>query len=95
MKALVDLEVYSMDGQKVHQKAMDNQAFGPGETKVVLDGLARARPTQQPGEYVVKVGVFTPGWGKVLRLERQRGEADDPLSLSAGSCRRRPPASGR
>ena len=64
VKALVAIQVFHMSGQKVHEVVMDNQSFGPGETKPystvwMVPGDAAA------GEYVVKVGVFTPGWGKL------------------------------
>jgi hypothetical protein len=61
---LVDLEVYSMDGQKVFQKSWDGEQFGPGERRL-FGTTWQVAGDEKPGEYVVKVGVFTPGWGKV------------------------------
>lgn len=64
IRVLVDVEIYSPSGEKVHQQAFDNQSFGPGETKAFTT-IFPVPPGAAPGEYVVKVGVFTPGWGKV------------------------------
>jgi hypothetical protein len=61
---LVDVEIYNPAGEKVHQQAFDNQAFGPGETKVYTTFWS-SPPDAAPGEYVVKIGVFTPGWGRL------------------------------
>jgi hypothetical protein len=62
--ALVDIEIYSPSGEKVHQQAYDGQTFGPGATKV-YSTVWSVPPDAVPGEYTVKVGVFTPGWGRV------------------------------
>lgn len=64
LRALVDVEIYGPTGQKVHQQFFDNEAFGPGETRGFATGWVV--PADAPGgEYTVKVGVFTPGWGRV------------------------------
>lgn len=62
--ALVDIEIYSPSGEKVHQQAYDGQSFGPGQTKV-YSTVWTVPAGAQAGEYVVKVGVFTPGWGRL------------------------------
>ncbi|MFN8633629.1 MAG: cellulase family glycosylhydrolase [Chloroflexota bacterium] len=63
INALVAAQVYHSSGKEGPKQEWDNQAFRPGETKaytliwnVPADALA--------GEYVVKVGVFRPGWGQ-------------------------------
>ena len=63
-RALIDIEIYSPAGEKVHQQAFDGQSFGPGETKAFTT-VWTVPGDAAPGEYTVKVGVFTPGWGKV------------------------------
>lgn len=63
-RALVDIEIHNAAGEKVHQQAFDNQTFGPGETKAFTTVWA-VPGDAPPGEYTVKIGVFTPGWGKV------------------------------
>jgi hypothetical protein len=63
VKALVDVELYHASGEKVLQQVYEDQAFRPGETKaytIVWTPL----PEAAPGDYVVKVGVFAPGWGR-------------------------------
>ena len=61
---LVDAEVYGPAGDKAYQKFWDNESFGPGQTKRYTFSLTVA-PNSAQGEYTVKVGVFSPGWGKV------------------------------
>jgi hypothetical protein len=64
-KALVAIQVFHGEGgDKVHEQVMDNQSFGPGESKL-YSSFWVVPATAREGEYVVKVGVFTPGWGKV------------------------------
>ena len=103
VKALVAIQVFHQGGQKVHEQVLDNQTFGPGETKpysAVLDGASdgRARRVRREGRRL-------HSWlGQALRLERRRREVHRrPLTppglpagrISEGSCRRPPPASGR
>jgi hypothetical protein len=64
VKALVAIQVFHSGGEKAHEQVMDNQAFGPGETKTFSTVWA-VPGNAASGEYVVKVGVFTPGWGKL------------------------------
>jgi hypothetical protein len=61
-KMLVDVEVYTMSGDKVHQQAWDNESFEAGQQKTYRTSWSVPR-TAKPGEYVVKVGAFPPGWG--------------------------------
>lgn len=62
--ALVDVEVYSPNGEKVHQQVYDGQTFGPGAT-VVYSSVWSVPADAPHGTYTVKVGVFSPGWGRV------------------------------
>ena len=61
-KALVDVEIYSPSGQKVHQQAFDNQTFTAGQTRPYWSSW-RVPAGAASGTYTVKLGVFTPGWG--------------------------------
>ena len=61
---LVDVEVYSPNGDKVTQQAADNQSFAAGETKQYTVPWTT---WNQKGDYVVKVGVFNPGWGPLIK----------------------------
>ena len=63
MKVLVDVEVYTMSGDKVHQEFWDGQSFEAGQTKTFSTSWSVPRNAKQ-GEYVVKVGAFPPGWGQ-------------------------------
>ena len=64
VKALVAIQVFHAGGQKVYEQVVDNQSFGPGETKP-YSTVWTVPGDAASGEYVVKVGVFTPGWGKL------------------------------
>ena len=60
--ALIDVEVYNPSGQRVYQRSWDAQSFTAGQTRSY-------RPTwtvptsAATGTYIVKIGVFSPGWG--------------------------------
>jgi hypothetical protein len=71
--ALVDVEVYSPTGQKVFQKVYDQQAFGAGQTKQYR-ATWRVPVAAVPGPYVVKVGVFSPGWGTLYHWNNQAAQ---------------------
>jgi hypothetical protein len=58
---LVDIEVYSPSGAKVFQRAFDNQAFTAGQKRTYSVSW-RVPGTAQRGTYVVKLGIFGPGW---------------------------------
>ena len=62
-RVLVDIEIYSPAGEKIHQEAFDDQTFGPGETKAFTT-IWQVPGDAPSGEYTIKVGVFSPGWGK-------------------------------
>jgi hypothetical protein len=60
---LVDVEVYSPNGDQVTQQFLDEQSFTAGETKQYK---VTWTTWQQKGDYTVKTGVFMPGWGKQI-----------------------------
>jgi hypothetical protein len=64
VSALVDVEVYDTSGNKVAQQTYDNQAFGAGETKSYTYTWPLPASTSH-GTYSVKIGVFSPGWGRL------------------------------
>ena len=74
--ALIDLEVYSLDGRgggwrQALQEVWDSESFSAGETKELV--ASWAVPEDEPlGVHWVKIGVFRPGVGIPLPLERQR-----------------------
>lgn len=64
-RVLIDLEIYNAKGDKIHQQYWDNETFGPGATKAFTSNWT-VPGDLPPGEYAIKVGVFTAGWGKTL-----------------------------
>ena len=63
--ALVDVEVYGPDGQKVYQKFYDNRSFTAGVARTF--GSYWSIPNSAAkGSYTVKVGVFKVGWAGLL-----------------------------
>lgn len=59
--ALVDIEVYAPGGQRVYQRVFDNQTIGSATKSFSASWTVPANAAK--GTYVVKVGVFSPGWG--------------------------------
>jgi hypothetical protein len=59
---LVDFEVYDNKGQKISRTALDNQALSAGALASfnITFTLPASLP---PGEYMLKTGAFSPGWG--------------------------------
>jgi hypothetical protein len=62
--ALVDIEVYDPRGRKVYQTSWDAQAFAAGVSRPF--SVTWTAPSSPTGSWVVKVGVFAPGWGAML-----------------------------
>lgn len=60
--ALVDVEVYAPNGSKVGQTWFDNQVFSAGTTRTFTYTYT-VGATATLGTYVVKIGVFSLGWG--------------------------------
>jgi hypothetical protein len=88
MNALVDVELYAPNGQRVHQQVFDNQAFVASQQRSFP--VAWSVPnTAAAGVYAVKIGVFSPGWGTVYSWN------DNATTFAVGSagpqCSPRPP----
>ncbi|MCC7363017.1 MAG: hypothetical protein IT303_01495 [Dehalococcoidia bacterium] len=62
---LVDIEVYDSSGRKVYQRYYDGQSFTAGQSRT-FQASWRVPLSARTGNYTVKVGVFTAGWGSVL-----------------------------
>jgi hypothetical protein len=60
--ALIDIEIYGPDGQKIYQRVYDNESFSAGKTKSFSTRWL-VPWTAPKGVYTVKIGVFSPGWG--------------------------------
>jgi hypothetical protein len=61
---LVDFEVYNAGGEKVWQTWQDNTPFSAG-VPVATTVVFTLPETLAPGEYLVKSGIFSAGWGTV------------------------------
>lgn len=59
--ALVDIEIFSPSGVKLHTKGFDNEVFAANtQRSFIVNWFV---PTNSaPGTYTVKIGIFTPGW---------------------------------
>jgi hypothetical protein len=69
---LVDLEVYSPNGTRVYQHAVDNAALASGAAREFA--TAWTVPAGSPaGLYTIKVGIFRPGWGGTLSWNNSAG----------------------
>jgi endoglucanase len=59
--ALIDVEVYGPGGSRVYQQVYDNQSFASGQQRAYAVNW-QAQLTAGPGQYLVKIGIFSPGW---------------------------------
>jgi len=65
MNVLVDFEVYDDKGSKISQTALDNQSLSANA--VTSFSTTWELPAALPaGQYVLKIGAFSPGWGTLL-----------------------------
>jgi autotransporter family porin len=62
---LIDVEVYNAGGAKVYQRWWDNRSLVANQTSRVT-ATWQVPPSQPTGTYIVKIGVFTPGWASLL-----------------------------
>jgi hypothetical protein len=58
---LVDMEVYSAGGTKIHQQLTTGQSFAAGQQKSFQWSWA-VPAGQAPGVYTVKLGIFSGNW---------------------------------
>jgi hypothetical protein len=70
---LVDVEVYGPTGTRVCQQFFDGQALTAGQTRsyTVTCTVPAGAPT---GSYTIKLGLFTPGWGRLLDWNNGAGQ---------------------
>jgi hypothetical protein len=69
---LVDIEVYSAAGVKLHQAFFDGQAFSAGQQRTYPITWTVPAGTAA-GTYTVMVGIFSPGWGTNYAWNGQAG----------------------
>jgi hypothetical protein len=69
--ALIDLEVYGPTG-RVAAEVFDTQAFAAGQPRTFTLRLPVTAETV-PGDHVLKIGVFAPGWGRLYEWNDNAG----------------------
>lgn len=69
MTALVSIEIYGPDGQRVHQKVWDNQSLNSKSKSFKTSWTPPSSALK--GTYTVKIGVFSPGWGQLYAWNDQ------------------------
>jgi hypothetical protein len=69
---LVDVEVYSPSGAKVHQQYFDDQTFSAGQTRA-FPVTWNVPAVTAAGTYTVKIGVFSVGWGTLYHWNDTAG----------------------
>lgn len=72
VSALVDIEIYSASGQKVHQVWWDNQSLPADQSKRYAASWA-VPSTLAAGTYTIMVGIFEPGWAKNVHWNGSAG----------------------
>ncbi len=75
---LIDIEVYSASGAKVHQEWFDNQAFSAGQVRTFSS--VWKTPANAAGAYSVRVGLFGNGWTSTYHWNGNAG------TLNVGSA---------
>jgi hypothetical protein len=60
--ALVLTQIYNAAGQKIWEAVRDNQSFSAGTPRTFQSDWVVPQGTAA-GDHVVKVGIFSPGWG--------------------------------
>ena len=62
--AIVDVEVYGPNGQKVFQKYFDNATLAANTQRTFAASWAVPTGAAR-GTYMVRIGVFSPGWSQL------------------------------
>jgi len=71
---LIDVEFYNPAGEKVYQKWYDSQAFTAGQARTYAVNWTPPANAAK-GDWVVKIGVFTPGWSQLVAWDNETGGA--------------------
>jgi hypothetical protein len=64
---IVDLEVYTLAKERVHQEFFENEHFSLGKT----NSYETVWTPNKSGTYIFKVGIFESNWGKTIFWNRQ------------------------
>ena len=70
--ALVDVEVYDANGNRIGQQFFDGQAFKAGVTRSFTFGMT-IPSNAATGTWTVKVGIFNSGWAGMLAWDDSAG----------------------
>jgi hypothetical protein len=70
---LIDLEVYNARGERVYQRAYDDQAFSANQQRSYSPTWTLPAGAAT-GTYTIKVGIFSPGWGTVYAWNDNAGQ---------------------
>jgi hypothetical protein len=71
-RALVDVEIYDADWNKVYQRVWDNQAFTANQMRSFATTWT-VPADLTPGTYTVMVGTFGPGWSGTHAFNKNAG----------------------
>ena len=63
-KALVAVQMFHESGKDALKKELHTESFSAGQTKTYSTTWS-VPANAAPGDYIVKVGLFRPGWGKL------------------------------
>ncbi len=63
--AIVDVQLYSPSGRQVYEKAYEDRPFAAGVTRT-FGSYWTVPEGAEKGTYVLKVGVFKPGWAGLI-----------------------------
>jgi hypothetical protein len=88
---LVDFEVYDNKGAKVSQTALDNQSLVAGALSS-FSATFTLPGSLPPGEYVLKTGAFSAGWGTMYAWSDAAGTFVVGAPVSDASVTVAPPA---
>ncbi len=83
---LVDVENYDSSGNKVNQQVYDNQTIAAGQTQT----YNFAWSTTVAGNYTIKIGIFSSGWGTTYDWNGSAGS----FTVASSSPPPPPPPSG-
>ncbi len=89
---LVDFEIFDSNGQRVWQNALDNQSLSGGAVGSFTSTYT-VPADLPPGNYSVKTGLFTPGWGSMYSWSDMAGSFVVDTSPAAPAASAGTPAS--
>jgi len=92
--AIIDIEVYAPNGTKVAQRYFENQSFAPDQARYVVWDWATSA-SLSTGTYVVRIGVFSPGWASNLHWNNNAASIAITGSTTTTTTTTTPPPGAR